>query len=113
MPYIKKETDVAANAQAFPLQGSQYEYLPFDAMVQIAILADTGDSLEAEVFAGSDVIMEPGKLDSLALATPLTFPDDFSIQATVLGGQRLGISVRETGGLAATFRTAVMITRLR
>ena len=112
MPLIKKQTDIAANGQAFPLQGSQYEYLPFNAFVEIALLADVGDLIEGEVFAGSDVIMEPAPLDQLATATPVTIPDDFIVSATVLGGQRLGISVRETAGVASTFRTIVRITRL-
>ena len=39
MPTIRRTTVLAANATANPLQGSQYEYLPFNAMVEIAILA--------------------------------------------------------------------------
>jgi len=39
---IRKNIAAAAAAGTyFPLQGSQYEYLPFNAMVEFAILAGT------------------------------------------------------------------------
>lgn len=51
MPMIKTlDQAVAAGVTIFPWQGNQYEFLPFDAEIGVALLADTGDSWDASVF---------------------------------------------------------------
>ena len=112
MPLIKRRTDIAANAQAFPLQGSQYEFLPFDALVEFALLADTGDNIDASAFSGSDVLLENSRIDELALATPITYPDDYSLTDVAAAGERIGVAYREAGAIAVTVRTSVKITAL-
>lgn len=112
MPTIKRRTALAANATVSPLVGSQYEYLPFDALVQFAILADAGDSVNASVFSGSDVLLQNELVDNLALATPIQFPENYEIEDVAAAGERLGIQLTETAGLPATVRTIVRITPL-
>ena len=109
---IKTNQAVAANATVFPWQGNQYEFLPFDAAVSIALLADAGDTLIASVFSGSDVLLQSSQLDALAVATPITYPDDYSLQDVAAAGERLGCDVTENAGLAAVLRTAVQIIPL-
>ena len=113
MPLIKTlDQAVAAGATIFPWQGNQYEFLPFDAAIEIALLADAADVWLASVFSGSDVLMQASQIDALALATPITYPDDYSLSDVASGGERLGCSLTNNTGAVADVRTAVRITPL-
>lgn len=113
MPLIKTiDQGIAAAATIFPWQGNQYEFLPFDALIEIALLADATDTWLASVFSGSDVLMQASNLDMLAIATPITYPDDYSLQDVAAGGERLGCSLTNNTGAVADVRTAVRITPL-
>jgi len=103
---------LAANATANPLQGSQYEYLPFNAMVEMCILAIAPSVAQASVFSGSDVLLQNEVIDGLALATPVLYPDHFDIQDVAAAGERLGVTVTDISGLGTTVRTVVRITPL-
>jgi len=111
-PLIKSRDDIAASGQLFPLQGSQYEFLPFDALVEFALLADTGDNIDASVFSGSDVLMENSRIDELPVATPITYPDDYSLTDVAAAGERIGVAYRNIAVAISTVRTAVRITAL-
>lgn len=112
MPTIRRTTVLAANASANPLQGSQYEYLPFDAMVEMSILAIADSVAQASVFSGSDVLLQNETVDGLALATPLVYPDHFDIQDVAAAGERLGVTLTDISGAGTTVRTVVRITPL-
>lgn len=113
MPTIFNTTTAAAGgATVNPLAGSQYEYLPFDAFVEFAIYADTGDTWNVSVFSGSDVLMQSAVIPILATAVPIIYPDHYFLNDTAGAGERLGIqAVNGTGGVA-DFRTIVRITPL-
>lgn len=111
-PLIKTNRTIAANATDFPWQGNQYEFLPFDAMVSVALLGDAGDSFIASVFSGSDVLLQNSPIDLLAVATPITYPDDYALQDVAGAGERLGCDVTDASGLGGTYRTAVQIIPL-
>lgn len=107
---IKYITNAADGATEYPLLGSQYEYLPFDALVEFAIYADTGDTWTASVHSGSDLLMQSAKLPILATASPIIYPDHYFLRDVAAAGERLGIeAVNGTGGVA-DFRAQVMIT---
>jgi len=113
MPLIKTlDQAVAAAATIFPWQGNQYEFLPFDALIEVAILADAGDTFDASVFSGSDVLLQNSPVDALALATPITFPDDYNLSDVAGQGERLGCVLANTSGGVADIRTSVKITPL-
>jgi len=113
MPLIKTlDQGIADGATIFPWQGNQYEFLPFDAQIEIALLADAGDTWLASIFSGSDVLMQSSQIDALALATPITFPDDYSLSDIAAGGERLGCSLTNNTGAVADVRTAVRILPL-
>lgn len=113
MPMIKTlDQGIADGATIFPWQGNQYEFLPFDAAIEVALLADSGDTWLASVFSGSDVLLQSSQIDNLALATPLTYPDNFSLQDVAAAGERLGCSLTNNTGAVADVRTAVRITPL-
>lgn len=111
MPSILVQTTDAADASTTtPLIGSQYEYLPFDAFVEFAIYADTGDTFTVSVFSGSDVLMQNAPMPILATAAPIIYPDHFYLSDGAAAGERLGVqAVNGTGGIAS-FRTLVRIT---
>lgn len=112
MPLIKVRNTLAANGQAFPLQGNQYEFLPFDAFVEFAILGDAAAVVLASVFSGSDVLMQESQVDDLAVATPITYPDDYSLTDAAGAGERLGVTLTENAAATPIVRTAVRITPL-
>ena len=113
MPLIKTlDQGIADGATINPLQGNQYEYLPFDALVEIAVLADAGDTWLGTIFSGSDVLMQNSIVDALALATPIVYPDHFTLQDVAAAGERLGIQLTNNTGAVADVRTAVRITPL-
>lgn len=112
MPTIKRRTSIAVGATESPLVGSQYEYLPFDALVQFAILADGAEPVNASVFSGSDVLLQNEQIDQLPLGTAIQFPENYEIEDVAAQGERLGVQLTNNGGLAEIVRTIVRITPL-
>lgn len=112
MPTIRRTTVLAANATANPLQGSQYEYLPFNAMVEISITSILVGSVQASVFSGSDVLLQNEVVDSIVAANPIVYPDHYDISDVAAAGERLGVTITDVGGAGDTVRTIVRITPL-
>jgi len=103
-------TNLAANATAFPLSGSQYEYLPFNARVEFAVIASAA-GIDVTVYSGSDVLQQSGP--ATVKATPPVYPDDFLLDDVAMAGERLNVVLRETAGAATTdIETVVKITPL-
>lgn len=111
MPTIRVSTvNIPANGQAFPLQGNQYEYLPFNALVEIAIIANAV-GINATIYSGSDVLQQDGP--TTVKATAAVYPDDFMVSDVAAAGERLNVVLRETTGVATTdIETVVRITPL-
>lgn len=113
MPLIKtRSIDTADAATIYPWQGNQYEILPFDALVEIAALADAADVFLGSIFSGSDVLMQATRLDNLAVATPISYPDHYSLSDVAAVRERLGCALTNNTGAVADVRTAVKITPL-
>ena len=111
-PLIKVLVAMTANGTSYPLSGSQYEFLPFDAMVEFAILADTGATVNASVFSGSDVLQQRSAVDILAVASPIVYPDHYSLSDVAAAGERLSVELVEGAGGTPDVRTACRITPL-
>jgi len=111
MPTIRVlTTNLAANTTAFPLQGNQYEYLPFPARVEFAIVANVA-GIDVTVYSGSDLLQQGGP--ATLKATPPLYPDDFLLDDVAGQGERLNVILRETAGTSATdIETVVKITPL-
>jgi hypothetical protein len=111
VPTIRAQTtNLAANATAFPLTGNQYEYLPFNARVEFAIIASAA-GIDVTVYSGSDVLQQAGP--ATVKATPPVYPDDFLLDDVAMAGERLNVILRETAGVATTdIETVVKITPL-
>jgi hypothetical protein len=109
-PLIKTiDIDVPAAAVITPWQGEVYEILPFDARIFVALLADTGDTFNATVVSGSDVLFMNSQVDEVAIAVPVTFPDDYSLEDLAALGERLTCQLTNLTGAVATVRTALKI----
>ena len=107
---IRARTTMTANGTATPLQGDQYEYLPFDALVEFAILADTGATVLSTVYSGSDLLQSQSQADILAVASPIIWPDHYTLNDVAARGERLGVQLREGAAGTPIVRTQVRIT---
>jgi len=105
-------TGAAAGATVNPLIGSQFESLSYDALVEFAIYADTGDTWTLAVFSGSDVLMQGSTMPILATATPILYPDHFYLNDVAGAGERIGVQATNGTGAVADFRAAIRITPL-
>lgn len=102
-------TNLAANATAFPLQGNQYEYLPFDAQLEFAIVANAA-TVDVTVYSGSDVLQQGGQ-PTVKTTIGVVYPDDFLLADVARRGERINVVLRETGAVATTdILTVVRIT---
>lgn len=111
MPTIRvKNENVPANATLFPLQGSQYEYLPFPAQISMAIVA-SAPGIVVDAFSGSDLLQQNGPA-TVKAGSPV-FPEDFLLTDVARAGERISVTIRETAGVATTdVETVVIITPL-
>ena len=93
-----------------PLVGQQYEFLPFNAVVEFAVICAPGDTVEANLASGTDILMQNAPIDEKAATAPIVYPEDYQVVDAVLRGERLGLILRNTGASPATVRTVVRVT---
>lgn len=111
MPTMRvTNTNIAALATVFPLQGQQYEFLKWPARVQFAIVANAA-GIVATVYSGSDLLQQRGP--AVVKATPTVYPDDFFLDDAADAGERLSVELNETANVATTdTETTVIVTPL-
>lgn len=110
MPTIRvANTNLAANSTNFPLSGNQFEYLPYNAQVLFAVIANAA-TVDVSVFSGADVLQQGGP--PIVKTTIVTvYPDDFLLDDVAAQGERISVVLRETGNVATTdTETTVRIT---
>jgi len=113
MPTIRRRTVIAAGegpTTVFPLQGNQYEYLPFNARVEFAIVGNAAlsdgsgpgtsadiDKVTATVFSGSDILQQQSgitnKTQTTAQSKDAVYPDDFLLDDVAAAGERLSVQL--------------------
>lgn len=109
MPVIQGTTSVAAGASnSNVLSGSVYEYLPYNALIEIGLVDDTQQEQRVSVLSGSDVLMEESPVSNGA-RMPL-YPEDYVISDYAAAGDRIVIRTRNTGAAARVLRWAVKIS---
>lgn len=108
----KRNTAVAAGASINPLVGDQYEFLPFPAQVEFAILTDAITTVApvATVYSGSDLLQQEGPIP--VKTTAPSYPDDFLLSDVAAAGDRLNVQIRNADSAARIFTTVVRITPL-
>jgi len=125
MPTIRVRNLSSAGATTiFPLQGNQYEYLPFNARVEFALVGKDGttpgivDGVTATVYSGSDILQQRGPISDktavTAQSTSAVYPDDFLLDDVAAAGERLSVelNVPADGTEDSVFDTVVKITPL-
>jgi len=112
MPVVTTRTTMTASGTATPLSGNQYEFLPFDALVEIAIQASAVNQVVATVYSGSDVLMEEGPVQQGTSGVLPKYPDDFYLEDLAAAGDRLKIALRDTSGAQRIVMTVLRITPL-
>lgn len=104
-------TNLAASTTAFPLSGNQYEFLPFPARVEFAVIANAA-TIDVTIYSGSDVLQQSGQ-PTVKTTLSAVYPDDFLLDDVAAAGERLNVILRETGAVATTdILTVVKITPL-
>lgn len=112
MPSFTFSNTLAANGTNRPLEGWQYEYLPWPAEVEVLARA-TGTSLVNVYTSGSETIVEESPTQSGGTAGVIPSPLNTPIQSwEAAGGDRLKLAYRETGGLTPTVDGIITITPL-
>jgi hypothetical protein len=109
MPNIVVRTALGANATADVLSGSQYEYLPFAALVEVGILSDATGVL-ATVSSGPDILQEEGPVQIGTINQSPRYPDDFFLSDLAAPGDRLKVRLRDTSAAARVVLTVVKLT---
>jgi len=109
MPSIVVRTALGANGTASPLQGSQFENLPFNALVEFGIVADATGVL-ATVQSGTDILQEEGPVQIKTINTQAVYPDDFNLSDVAGYNERISVKLRDTSGVARVVMTTVKIT---
>jgi len=125
MPTIRVRNIAAAGATTvFPLQGNQYEYLPFNARVEFAIVGHDGgtagvvSAARATVFSGSDILQQQGPITDKSAVTAQSqdavYPDDFLLDDVAAAGERLSVQldIPVDATFDSIFDTVVKITPL-
>lgn len=114
MPTIRTKTTVPfGGAPVYPLQGDQYEYLPFPARVQFAIVGLTGATIDtrATVYSGSDVLQQNGPITTKTTVAVVN-PDDFMLDDVAGQGERLNVVLTNSGSANDTVEVVCIITPL-
>lgn len=112
MPTIVTQTvAVAAGGSSSLLSGNMLEQLPYDAQIDVAIVAEAAGLL-ASVQSGTDVLMDDGPPIIVAANGMPRFPDDFYLTDVASAGEKIVIKVRNPTAGAINSRAVVRITPL-
>lgn len=110
MPTISGRQVVAIGATFQPFVGSQYEFAPFDATIELALKCDK-NLVTCSVFSGPDILAEPGSFVPVgALDEPPKVPDDYHWRDDVAKGDRLKVTVVNGNAAATTLYWVLSIT---
>lgn len=93
------------------LQGTQYEFLQFHALVEIG-LCTSATGVLATIYAGTDLLMQEGPVDIKAVNQLPIYPDNFHVNDEVAATDRLNVTVRNTTGGALVVILVLRISPL-
>lgn len=113
MPSIVKRVSLGTGlSNDNVLAGSPFEFLPYNARVEIGMIADVVSVL-ASVTSGADVLQEEGPVQVNATVGAMPkYPDDFVLEDVAAAGERLAIRLRNTNVGTAITAVIVRITEL-
>lgn len=103
--YIQTQVSIAANSvNDNVIAGNQFEFAPMRAIVEFGLVA-AATGLELNVLIGARSIVTR-MLPSTANRLPI-YPDDYTLRAGVMPGERIIIQARNTTGGAVVINVAV------
>lgn len=111
MPFIQGNASIAASSvNDNVLTGSQWEFLPYNAMLEFGLNGDAnGADLRVDIYSGQDLVTE-GLVPSIQNRVPV-YPDDYVGSDVAAAGERIKIRVRNTSAAGArVINFAVRIT---
>lgn len=122
MPTIDRRISFASGGGEIQVPLGQYEYLPWDANLQVAAVQSGSGAQTAvvniDVFSGSDLLQERGRVnlkqqwDATAANRGPDFtiqnPFDFLVQDVAAAGERIGVTL--TSNSASEVRVVVILT---
>lgn len=112
MPMIRKIVEIPANSSVDNLiTGSIYEFLPWNAAVNLGVTSETGagpGDLLVTVNSGSDTVLEEAPVNNTN-GFPV-IPDDMDVQDVAAAGERLVIKCRNTTAIALDAFLLVQLT---
>lgn len=111
MPLIAKRIVLALNSTASALADDQFEYLPYDALVQFALSTDATGVLMT-IFSGGDLLMDEGPVPIGTINVFPKYPDDYHLEDVAAGGERLKIRLRDTSGAQRIVMVGVRISQI-
>ena len=112
MPSFTFSSALVANGTFRPLDGWQYEYLPYPAEIQVLARA-TGASVVNTYTSGSETVVEESPVQSGGTAGVIPSPLNTPVQGWIgAAGDRLKLNYRETGGLTPTVDGIIELTPL-
>jgi len=108
MPIIQKSVSVGATTTiSNQLSGEFFEFLPYNALVEVG-LNQSATGLLIDFVSGTDVVAKD--YVPLIKATSPIYPDEFTLQDVAGAGERLVLSIRNTTGGALTLLYTVRIS---
>ena len=111
MPTWTFRQSVPLSGVANPMTGTQWEYLPFPAMIEIGMLTEgAAGSILATILSGPDTLAEEQPVQNVAAGIWPKYPDDFHWQDEAAMGDRFKINLRNTTGAAVIVNGVVKIT---
>lgn len=112
MPVITKRFSMLTGTEVEnALSGSQFERMPYNANIAIAIVGDANShEVIHNVYSGTDVLAENG-VTSSANRSPVN-PDDYTLTDVIGYMEQLKINLRNTGAGTHVVIVSVMITPL-
>jgi len=111
MPFIAKRIVLAASGSSSALTDDQFEYLPYNSLVEFGLLTDATGVL-ATVFSGSDLLQDEGPVAIGTINVFPKFPDDYHLTDIAAGGERLKIRLRDTSAAQRIVMIGVRISQI-
>jgi hypothetical protein len=109
MALTQVQVEIAAGATVDVLNGTVYQFAPWNAAVAMNINASAA-GIEATILTGSDLILGPASPVTVqATGTPLT-TEGFTLQDVVAAGERLSATCTNTTAGAITVTLALNLT---
>ena len=109
MSAIQDRVTIAAAGAVNILDGSAFETLEENSMIQIALIEQGNADLRATIYLGGELLAEESFI-SQANRVPI-IPDDIQFEGVGLAGERLVIRIRNIDAVnASTLDYAVRIT---